>query len=129
MLARLITAAAFGAALVCAAQAQSSSSSTQSHPSAMTPPNSAASSNQQSTQSIPQEIRQKLSQDGFTNIQIVPGSFLVSAKDKRGDPVTMVIGPNSMMMFSEVPTSNGKSTTGSSSSSSSSGVGSNSTSK
>ena len=66
----------------------------------------------QTTQNLPKEIRSKLEQDGFTNVQIVPGSFLVSAKDKNGDPVTMVLGPNSMMMLTEVPNKSG-STTGS----------------
>ena len=70
----------------------------------------------QTTQNLPKEIRSKLEQDGFTNVNIVPGSFLVSAKDKNGDPVTMVIGPNSMMMLTQVPTSK-NSTTGSGSSS------------
>jgi hypothetical protein len=57
------------------------------------------SSSAKSEQSLPQEIKQKLSAQGFTNVQVVPGSYLVSAKDKDGDPVTMVIGPNSMAMF------------------------------
>jgi hypothetical protein len=70
----------------------------------------------QPTQNLPAQIRAKLEQDGFTNVSIVPGSFLVSAKDKNGDPVTMVIGPNSMMMLTQVPASN-SSTTGSGSTS------------
>ena len=70
----------------------------------------------QPTQNLPAQIRTKLEQDGFTNVSIVPGSFLVSAKDKNGDPVTMVIGPNSMMMLTQVPASN-SSTTGSGSAS------------
>lgn len=52
-----------------------------------------------STQTLPQEIKQELSSKGFTNIEIVPGSYLVAAKDKDGDPVTMIIGPHSMTMF------------------------------
>src|SRR3569832_1684873 len=59
----------------------------------------------QTTQNLPAEIRSKLEQDGFTDVNVVPGSFLVSAKDKSGDPVTMVIGPNSMMMLTQVPSS------------------------
>jgi len=112
MFARLLTAAAFTAIMLCAAQAQSSSSSTPSNSSAAQSPASTPSS-QQSVQTVPREIRQKLSEDGYSNIQIVPGSFLVSAKDKRGDPVTMVIGPNSMMMFTQVPNSTNRGTTGS----------------
>ncbi len=72
----------------------------------------------QSTQSLPQAIRQKLENQGFTNVQIVPGSFLISAKDKNGDPVNMVIGPHSAMMFTEIsPSQSG--TTGSGSQNSS----------
>ena len=70
----------------------------------------------QPTQNLPAQIRAKLEQDGFTNVSIVPVSFLVSAKDKNGDPVTMVIGPISMMMLTQVPASN-CSTTGSGSTS------------
>ncbi|HEV2627638.1 MAG TPA: hypothetical protein VGV41_03210 [Pseudolabrys sp.] len=88
---------------------------------ASTPTNSAST---QSPQNLPSEIRSKLQQDGFTNVQIVPGSFLVSAKDKNGDPVNMVIGPNSMMMLTEVPNSSksGSGTTGSAGSQGSAGT-------
>lgn len=87
-----------------AALAQSASSSTDS--------NKMASSGQQA-QSLPQQIQSKLRDQGFTNVEVVPGSFLVSAKDKQGDPVTMIIGPNSMTVFS-LHTSGGSSTVGSS---------------
>src|SRR3569833_3808112 len=62
-------------------------------------PSSTAASNAQPAQNLPAQIRSKLEQDGFTDVNVVPGSFLVSAKDKGGDPVTMIIGPNSMMML------------------------------
>jgi PRC-barrel domain len=42
-----------------------------------------------------------LQQSGFTDVKVVPDSFLVQAKDKSGNPVTMFIGPNS---FDEVTT-------------------------
>jgi hypothetical protein len=41
------------------------------------------------------------SRERHQHVNVVPGSFLVSAKDKCGDPVTMVIGPNSMMMLTQ----------------------------
>src|SRR4051794_32684849 len=47
----------------------------------------------QSSQPLPQQIQQKLTSQGFRDVKVVPGSFLVSAKDKQGDPVTMIIGP------------------------------------
>lgn len=66
-----------------------------------------ASNAAQPAQTLPSKIKQKLQQDGFSNVQIVAGSFLVSAKDKNGDPVEMVIRPNSMTMITEaVPGSN-----------------------
>jgi hypothetical protein len=63
---------------------------------------------------LPQELSQKLQRQGFSDVRIVPGSFIVSAKDRNGDPVNMVIGPHSMTMFvvSNAGTSSG-STTGS----------------
>jgi hypothetical protein len=71
-----------------------------------------ASGASQSSQNLPQKIQQKLQDQGFTNVQVVPGSFLVSAKDKQGDPVTMIIGPNSMTVFT-MNTSGDSSTAGS----------------
>ncbi len=51
-------------------------------------------------QTLPQRIQQKLQTQGFTDIRVVPEGYIVSAKDKDGDPVTMVIGPHSIAMFS-----------------------------
>lgn len=65
----------------------------------------------QNAQSLPQQIQQKLKSQGFTDVKVVPGSFLVSAKDKEGDPVMMVIGPHSMTVFTMH--SSDRSTTGS----------------
>jgi hypothetical protein len=106
---KIIIAAALACAVASPALAANSTNSGNS---------SSNSASTQSPQNLPSEIRSKLQQDGFTNVQIVPGSFLVSAKDKNGDPVTMVIGPNSMMMLTQVPNSNASnsSTTGSSNS-------------
>jgi FKBP-type peptidyl-prolyl cis-trans isomerase len=55
--------------------------------------------NAQSTQAISQELKQKLQDQGYSDVKVVPGSLIVSAKDKNGDPVTMVIGPQSMTVF------------------------------
>lgn len=56
----------------------------------------------QSAQNVPQELQQKLTSQGFTDVKVVPDSFLVSAKDKQGYPVTMLIGPNSLTVFTMV---------------------------
>lgn len=37
-----------------------------------------------------------LQQAGFTNVKVMPDSFLVQATDKSGNPVTMFITPTSM---------------------------------
>jgi hypothetical protein len=45
--------------------------------------------------SLRQQLTNSLQQAGFTNIKVIPDSFLVQANDKSGNPVTMSIGPNS----------------------------------
>src|SRR3569623_424956 len=102
MFARLLFSTTVASLLAVPALAADTSSNT---------PSPAATSNAQPAQNLPAQIRSKLEQDGFTDVNVVPGSFLVSAKDKGGDPVTMIIGPNSMMMLTQVPTAS--STTGS----------------
>lgn len=98
---RLIAIAALASALTATAQAQSSNSQSQN----------ADSTGTVATQGIPQEIQQKLTEAGFKDVQVIPHSFMVSARDKNGKPVTMLIGPNSMTIVAAVPQDN--STTGS----------------
>ena len=50
---------------------------------------------QPSGPNLRQQLTNSLQQSGFTNIKVVPESFLVQANDKSGNPVTMFIGPNS----------------------------------
>jgi hypothetical protein len=54
-----------------------------------------------SQQPIRQQIQNDLSQAGYTDIKIMPESFLVRAKDKRGNPVMMLINPDSITTISE----------------------------
>ena len=82
------------AALQAPAFAQGTSSSSQ--------PSSQGAQASNQTQPLPQQIKQKLQKQGFTDINVVPNSFLVSAKDSNNDPVTMVIGPHSLTMFTEI---------------------------
>jgi uncharacterized membrane protein len=42
--------------------------------------------NTQQTQAIQQQVQKNLQQAGFTDIHIMPSSFLVRAKDKDGNP-------------------------------------------
>ena len=50
-----------------------------------------------------QKIHDELTAKGFTDVKVVPGSYIVSGKDKDGNPVVMVIGPNSMTMMTGTP--------------------------
>ena len=115
MFARLFISAVASAALFCGpALAQTKSGAIDSSANAS-----------QGAQSLPQKIQQKLKSQGFSDVQVVPGSFLVSAKDKDGDPVTMIIGPNSMTVFT-IASAGDTSTTGSSGATSNSSANANS---
>ena len=50
----------------------------------------------QGLQSIQRSVQASLTQAGFTDIQMVPTSFLVRAKDPDGNPVMMVLSPDSI---------------------------------
>jgi hypothetical protein len=71
--------------------------------------NSAASNgsmnNNGSTTTTPQisaKLRQSLAQSGYTDIQVVPEAFLVHAKDKGGNPVMMMVRPNSVTEITQL---------------------------
>jgi hypothetical protein len=66
----------------------------------------------QSQQPIRQQVQNNLAQAGYTDIKIMPESFLVRAKDKSGNPVMMVINPDSITAITEV-NQRGPATTGS----------------
>lgn len=72
------------------ALAQTANSDSGSPPSPTT-----AANPQPNGSSLRQQLTNSLQQSGFTNIKVVPESFLVRANDKSGNPVTMFIGPNS----------------------------------
>jgi hypothetical protein len=61
-----------------------------------------------------QELRSDLEKAGFTDITMMPGSFLVQAKNKAGEPVVMMVKPNSMTeivdMGTALPTQSGADT-------------------
>ena len=48
------------------------------------------------------QIRDMLQNAGFSDIKIAPGSFLVHAKDKTGNPVGINVSPNSFTEVAEV---------------------------
>ena len=47
------------------------------------------------------KLRDDLTKAGFTDIKIMASSFLVRAKDSQGNPVMMVINPDSMAEVTE----------------------------
>lgn len=51
--------------------------------------------------SVRQQMVNDLQQAGFTDVKVRPQSFLVEARDRSGNPVTMFVGPNT---FAEVKT-------------------------
>ena len=55
-----------------------------------------AAPNPQGPAHIGQKLRDDLAKAGFTNITIMPSSFLVRAKDSQGNPVMMIINPDSL---------------------------------
>jgi hypothetical protein len=101
MMTRLFASALLVAGLSQVALAQDSSQ--------QNPPSGAA--NTQAPEALPQKLAQKLSSAGFSDVKVVPSSFVVSAKDKAGRPVMMHITPTSMTILTEVPV-NDASTTG-----------------
>ena len=48
---------------------------------------------------IRQELQDQLAKAGYTSVKITPSSFFIEAKDKQGNPVQMVIGPD---LFTEI---------------------------
>ena len=46
--------------------------------------------------SVRDKIMADMHNDGFTDVVVQPGSFIVRAKDKSGTPVTMLIDPDSV---------------------------------
>jgi hypothetical protein len=62
---------------------------------------------QASAPRISQKLQRSLTQAGYTDVQIVPESFLINAKDKSGNPVMMMVTPDSMTEVTAVNAPNG----------------------
>jgi hypothetical protein len=45
---------------------------------------------------IREELTTNLQKSGFTDVKVMPDSFLIQAKDKTGNPVTMFLSPGSL---------------------------------
>jgi hypothetical protein len=53
-----------------------------------------------------QQVQSNLTKAGFTDIKIMPTSFMVRAKDQSGNPVMMVINPDSFTEVTQLPANN-----------------------
>ena len=63
---------------------------------------SSADQSSHSKEGMRAELRDMLQKAGFTDVQVMPGSFLIHAKDKDGNPVVMNVSPNSFTEMTEV---------------------------
>ncbi len=59
------------------------------------------SANDQNAMHVGQKLRADLSKAGYSDISVAPSSFIVHAKDSQGNPVMMVISPNSVTAITE----------------------------
>jgi hypothetical protein len=57
----------------------------------------------QNGQSVRQTLQKHLQDAGFSDIQMIPTSFMVRAKDNQGRPVSLVVTPDSVLAVTEVP--------------------------
>lgn len=62
-----------------------------------------------SSVSIQQKVKRNLAEAGFSDIKVMPESFLVRAKDKSGNPVMMIINPDSVTAVTAMNGGNGNS--------------------
>ena len=51
-----------------------------------------------------EQITNDLTKAGFTDIKVMPESFMIHAKDSKGNPAIMVINPDSFTEVTEVAT-------------------------
>jgi hypothetical protein len=49
--------------------------------------------------SMQQQLSGNLTKAGFTDVKITPDAFIIQAKNKSGDPVTMFLSPDSLTVF------------------------------
>lgn len=62
-----------------------------------------SSSSTANLQQVQHKITQDLQNDGYTNVQVIPNSFLVHAMNKHNEPVVMIINPDSVFAVTQLP--------------------------
>ena len=82
-----------------------------------TPPSSNNGIAQTNPNKLRSDLRNMLQQGGYSDIHVMPSSFVIRAKDKNGNAVTMMVSPDSFAQVTEVENTggsdSGNSTTGS----------------
>lgn len=102
MVSKVLTTVGLVVAFALPAAAQSTQPPSHSSPGSTSPGQPSSSTGGQDTMAAQQHVKQDLEQAGFTNVQVMPESFLVRAHDKQGRPVMMVINPDSITAVTQV---------------------------
>lgn len=87
--------------LPASAQDSPPSQGTQQAPASQSEASHAQASQAQSVQSIGQSVRSNLARAGYKDVQMVPDSLVVRAKDPNGASVMMVLSPDSITLMRE----------------------------
>jgi sporulation protein YlmC with PRC-barrel domain len=99
----LLTATAASVLLLCQAGAMAQTKTPATQPGSAPSINETQSTTPNpSTHGLRAQVRDMLQKEGFTDVRVVPSSFMVRAKDKNGNPVIMSISPDSFTEVSEV---------------------------
>ena len=97
-----ITATAASVLLLCQAGAMAQTKTPATQPGSAPSINEMQSPNANGHNSLRAQVRDMLQKEGFTDVRVVPSSFMVRAKDKGGNSVVMSISPDSFTEVSEV---------------------------
>ncbi len=62
-----------------------------------------AAADQMPAMNMRQQLQDQMTKAGYTDVMVTPSSFYVHAKNKQGDPVAMVIGPEGFTEVTEIP--------------------------
>ena len=89
----------------------SNESAEQNQPSVSADDAQISADNAQSSRDVPQSLRDRLTSSGFSDVNIVPRSFVITARDQSDRPVMMRITPRSIFFVTEIPATS-SSTTG-----------------
>ena len=86
--------------------AQTMSTNGANAPTSAIPGSTSGTATQTPMAQVRERITHELEQNGFTNVRVVPDSFLVHAQNKDGEPMVMIINPDSVFGMTEVGAGN-----------------------